>query len=105
MTQPAIGTYVRPVGLGSYAYCLRIEAVVDASTEWDDEPWTQWQGRRFGLDEHNEPCEDGGSHDMHFISNLVPVLPGVWREPHATWSGCPRYWREMGPRGQLEMFA
>ena len=101
---PALGTYMRPVGLIRYAYCGRLERIAGPQRgEWDADDWTQWQMRRFGLDERGEPLEDGHQ-NMIYVSNLHPVARGVWREDGDCSEYGPVYWREMGQRGQLSLF-
>lgn len=100
MNAPAIGSFVRPVGLMRFAYCYRIDMVLPPDAEHD-----AWYvgGTRFGLTNDNEPVADG--HQSHPSTFIVPaLLSGIWRDPNPTWRGCPRYWVDMGPRGQLEMF-
>lgn len=106
MTWPAPGTYLRPVGTLPFCYCGRLVRVVGPEQgEWDAEPWVQWQFLRFGLDrESMDPVKDGHQ-NMFYIDNLQPAAPGVWREHgDCDWFGQPRYWREMGQRGQLSLF-
>lgn len=106
MTSPAIGTYLRPVGTFRMCYCGRLERVVGPTkTEWDREPWTQFQLTRYALDrEHMEPVEDGRQ-SQFYLSDLVEVAPGLWRDRMENdWDLEPLYWREMGQRGQLNLF-
>jgi hypothetical protein len=107
-TAPPIGTYLRPVGAQPFfCYCLRLDRVVGPEKgEWDREAWTQWQLTRFGLDrERMEPVADGHQ-NSHYYRDLVEVATGVWRDPHEDdWDLEPLYWREMGQRGQLDLFA
>lgn len=107
MSRPVVGTFMRPVGaLPVFCYCGRLERVVGPEKgEWDREAWTQWQFKRYGLDrERMEPIKDGHQ-GMFYVNDLVEVAPGVWRDPeHDAWDLDPLYWREMGQRGQLQLF-
>ena len=104
---PAIGTFMRPVGTFKMCYCGRLERVVGPTKgEWDDEAWTQFQFKRYGLDrECMEPVADGPQ-NMFYVNDLVEVAPGIWRDHRMDdWELEPLYWREMGQRGQLELFS
>lgn len=106
MIAPPIGTYLRPVGTFHMCYCGRLERVVGPQKgEWDLEEWTQWQFRRYGLDRSRmEPVEDGRQ-SLFYTHGLVEVAPGLWRDPiEDDWDTEPLYWREMGQRGQLNLF-
>lgn len=102
MTAPIPGTFVRPVG--NYAYCLEVVRVIP---ENEDGP-EQWQCRRYGLDESRQPFKDGHS-DMHYLNNLKPVAPGVWKDEwdsiYPRWSCCPLYYRRIDVGGQMGLFS
>ena len=101
LIMPTPGTFVRPVGLMRFAYCYRIDKVLPPDD--GDDAW-YWGATRFGLGDDNEPITDG--HQSRPSTHIVPaLLPGVWRDSNPTWRGCPRYWVDMGQRGQLEMFS
>ncbi len=109
MKAPAVGTYLRPVSTFHMCYCYRLERVIGPQQgPWDREPWTQFVFTRYGLDrELMEPIADGRQAE-HSLRDLVEVAPGVWREAdgwdHDPWGIEPMYWREIGQRGQLQLF-
>jgi len=106
MRPPAVGTYLRPVGTFAMCYCGRLERVAGPiKSEWDREPWTHFELRRYGLDrDRMEPVEDGRQ-SAFYLTDLVQVAPGLWRDSKANdWDLEPLYWREMGQRGQLNLF-
>lgn len=102
---PPVGAFLRPVGRG-YAYCMRVVKVWPTSK---DSPRITIEYERWGL-ENETPVRDGHQ-NYGWNSDLVPALPGVWRDewPHQTprWSCCPLYYRLMdtGPKGQMELLA
>lgn len=102
---PPVGAFLRPVGYG-YGYCLR---VVKTWAPDKEHPRGYVEFERWGLKD-GVPVRDG-HHDHSWQSDLVPALPGVWRDewPHQTprWSCCPLYYRLMdtGPKGQMELLA
>ena len=100
MQHPAIGTFVKPVGLFGYLYCLEVLAVVTY------EAWTgecvQWQCKRWGMKD-GQPVDDGHLRTGASISGIRPVVPGVWKEPSHDWYG-PIYWRKIETKGQQDLF-
>lgn len=100
---PPIGAFMRPVGRG-YAYCLRVVKVFPPDA---DDPRPVIEVERWGM-ANDRPVRDG-HHDHGWLRNLVPALPGVWRDqwPFDTprWTCCPLYYRLMdtGPNGQMEL--
>lgn len=100
---PPIGAFVRPVGLG-YAYCLRVMKVWPPHKQ---DSRTVIEFERWGL-ENGIPVRDGHQNRC-WESDLVPAIPGVWRDqwPYDTprWGCCPLYYRLMdtGPKGQMEL--
>lgn len=106
MTVPSIGTYLRPVGTFCMCYCGRVEKVFGPHQgEWDREPCTTLTLTRFALDRSSmEPVKDGHQSSF-YLSDLVEVAPGVWRDLEGdAFDLEPTYWRDMGQRGQLELF-
>lgn len=102
---PTPGTFVKPVGLTGYAYCMRIDGVrlVEGYDEGDLIP--NWSTTRFGLTDGGQPLADGHQ-SKGGITNVVRVAPGVWRRPSLAGGFMhPEYYREMTPRGQLDLFA
>ena len=88
-------------------YCGRVEKVFGPHQgEWDLEPRTTLTLTRFGLDRSSmEPVTDGHQ-STFYLSDLAEVAPGVWRDLVGDeWDLEPTYWRDMGPRGQLELFS
>lgn len=102
---PPIGAFLRPVGR-SYAYCLRV-VKVHPPDEYDEETCVEFE--RWGM-ENGTPIKDGYQNHV-WLSNLVPALPGVWREqcPYYPqprhWAHSPLYYRQMdiGPSSQMEL--
>ena len=100
---PKVGAFVRPVGIG-YGYCLRVVKVFPPD---EHDARTVIKFERWGLKD-GAPVRDGYQKHI-WQSDLVPALPGVWRDewPHQTprWTCCPLYYRLMdtGPNGQMEL--
>lgn len=102
---PTPGTFVKPVGLTGYAYCMRIDGarLVEGYDEGDLIP--NWSTTRFGLTDDGQPFEDGHQ-SKGGITNVVLVAPGVYRRPsEADGYRHPEYYRVMTPRGQLDLFS
>lgn len=102
MTAPIPGTFIRPVGV--HGYCLEVVRVVPRDDEGDE----QWQCKRWGMDGNRQPMKDGHS-DMHYLSGLKEIAPGVWKDewefdsPH--WMCCPLYYRRIDVGGQMGLFS
>ena len=102
MTQPAIGTFIKPVSRFGYLYCLEIMAVVTY------EAWTgecvQWQYKRWGLKD-GQPFDDGHLKTGGSISGMQLVATGVWKAPHQSrTTGDPIYFRRIETKGQQDLF-
>ncbi len=101
MPAPAIGTFIRPVGV---SYCLELVKVVPPTEGWNE--LEQWHLRRFGLsDDKTTPIKDGHQ-DIHYISGLKQVAPDVWKDEWdcdtPRWRCCPLYYRRMMFSGHQE---
>lgn len=100
---PAIGTFLRPVGLGPmFAFCGEVRHVWPPSEDNEREVIRM---RRHAMDRQRRPFDDG--HRGEFIlSGLRCVRDGVWKDDRACWWGSPRYWVRMKNEqpGQLELF-
>lgn len=99
------GTFIRPAGKG-YRYCYEVVKVVPRCSDSGE----QWHCKRWGLSHDLQPVKDGGGHDLHYLSNLKLIRPGVWKDEweHDTpsrWACCPLYYRAIDLRGQQDMFA
>lgn len=103
MTAPIPGTFIRPVGVSGY--CLEVVRVVPRDDEGDE----QWQCRRHGMDEHQQPINDGGPNNIHYLNGLKQIAPGVWKDewlPYTPrWSCCPLYYRRIDVGGQMGLFS
>ena len=102
MANPQPGTYIRPVG---FSYCLEVIRTWDGSDGVNE----GIEARRHGLSDEKQPCNDGlGRGSNHFLSGLIEVIPGVWRDPWEfntrRWSCCPLYYRRIDVGGQMELF-
>ena len=107
---PPIGTYMRPVSTFPMCYCYRLDRVTEPEKgAWDNAARTRFQFTRFGLDRQRMEPVDDGRLSTSWLTDLVEVAPGIWREANdwrtGPWDIEPMYWREMGQRGQLELFA
>lgn len=95
---PAVGTFLKPIG--HYCYCLEAAKL----TEYKD--GKQMSYRRWGW-KNNQPFDDGYRGGFHYMDNLIPVLPGFWKEPALGWDKS-KYFKEVkGPadkNGQLSLF-
>lgn len=102
MTAAIPGTFIRPVGV--HGYCLEVVRVVPRDDEGDE----QWQCRRWGMDGNRQPMKDGHS-DMHYLSGLKQIAPGVWKDEWEfgtpRWMCCPLYYRRIDVGGQLGLFS
>lgn len=102
---PTLGTFVKPVGLTGCAYCMRIDGarLVEGYNEGDLVP--NWSTTRFGLTDDGQPLADGHQ-SKGGITGVVRVAPGVWRRPSRVGGFMhPEYYRELQPRGQLDLFS
>lgn len=94
---PAIGTFIRPVGVSGYRFSIKVCHVFPDHG--------RVQGERWGMQD-KRPIDDGHrSHGNCF--DLVPVAPGVWKDAgDGDWYD-KKYWVAVpgDERGQLDMFA
>ncbi|MBX3610359.1 MAG: hypothetical protein KF871_10740 [Hydrogenophaga sp.] len=99
---PAVGTFLRPVGLAPmYAYCGEVCHVWPPS---EDDIREVIRMRRHAMDRQHQPFDDGHRGEF-FLSGLRSVRDGVWKDENPWW-GSPRYWVQMQNEqpGQLELF-
>jgi hypothetical protein len=101
MPAPDLGAFIRPVG--DYGYCLEVVKVLVGDAEGE-----QWHCRRWGMNDHRQPVADGHGHGISFLSGLIQVAPGVWRDEWEfdtpRWTCCPLYYRRIDIGGQMSLF-
>ena len=106
MTPPAVGTYLLPVQSFSVQYCLQVLAVIDCADSHAP-GIKQVQCRRWGLDAHRRPVDDGHcdkSHNSYHTVRFRSVGQRAWRID----DGIPRYFKQIpAPEvaGQMELFS
>lgn len=104
---PAIGTFLRPIGLIRYGYCLRVMRQFHGSAV--EEPGIEYE--RWGMQD-GLPCDDGHVKRGYYIDLLPGPAPDVWAYTcrfgiySAAWAE-PLYYRAIGcdDSGQQELFA
>ena len=96
---PQLGTFIRPVG--EYKYCLELVAVIHG----DDQTPDQWQLRRHGINEDDQPFDDGNGHHIFYLTGLIIASPGVFKDISCIWSHVPTYYKIMDLHGQQDLFA
>lgn len=106
---PPLGTYLRPVGMLPYQYCLRVvqQFLPGPADDWapgvEVERWGVAEGR---------PVDDGHVARGGYLDLLPSTIPDVWKERckalgwPALWAE-PVYYRRMptGGDGQTDLFA
>lgn len=100
---PQLGSFIRPVGL--YRYCLELVKVLPEDHEGPE----QWHLKRWGMDDNRQPVDDGHGHSISYISGLIRIAPGVWKDEwlYGTprWACCPLYYRLIDRFGQIDLFS
>ena len=102
MPAPSIGTYIKPVSLRVYGYCLEVMKVV-AYEGWAGDSVEQWQYKRWGMKD-GQPFDDGHVRTGGCISGVNCIRPGVWRSWSQECDGSPMYWRKIETLGQQDLF-
>lgn len=104
---PAIGTFLRPIGLIRYGYCLRVMRQFHGSAV--EEPGIEYE--RWGMQD-GRPHDDGHVKGGYFIDLNPGPAPGVWADvcrfgsDRAAWLE-PLYYRaiDCDDTGQRSLFA
>ena len=92
------GDYLHPLGT---AYTLEVVRVIPPAP---GEPG-QIQCRRWGLDQANQPKDDGNGHGMRYLHTLSHAGGPRWEDPDpAPWACHPWQYVHTPGAGQLALF-
>ena len=88
---PPIGSFIRPVGVAGYRYCIKVTHHFGKRV----------QGERWGMQDKH-PTDDGHRSGFHGF-DLQRIAAGVWKGV-GQWA--PLYWVVLDeePDGQMTMF-
>jgi hypothetical protein len=108
-TLPAVGTYLMPVQAYQVRYCEQVLEAIDC-TATHAPGMKALKLRRWGLDDHRQPFDDGHTGESWSTGTFRPVGHRAWRilDQPPGWGIGPIYFKTIPApivAGQLSLFS